>query len=121
MSGISAVSPPINLQSEISQPLKIPFKILLVFLNLIYQLQCSLEKIMVLRLALLSHSHTSLLSQFQLYQIFKSISKINLSPHTISARNDNRIFILRLLISNNEPNPPITSFLEGLFVFWTSF
>ena len=30
-------------------------------------------------------------------------------------------FILILLISNNEPNPPITSFFEELFDFLTPF
>ena len=44
--GISAVSPPINLQSDNLHPLKIPFKIFLVFLILIYQQQYSLKKIM---------------------------------------------------------------------------
>ena len=56
--GISAVSPPINLQFEILQPLKIPFKIFLIFLGLVFQLQCNLKKIMVLLLVLLDHLHT---------------------------------------------------------------
>ena len=30
-------------------------------------------------------------------------------------------FIFELLISNKEPNPPITSFLDALFVFLTPF